>query len=132
MIGVKIQVVDDTKRVKDAAEKAAYRSLQHAAASIRKAAQESIVMSREPSPPGSPPHTRRGLLRRSIFYSATKESAVIGPAFSRIGTGAEPHEHGGRVRGRKEKFPQRPLMGPALVKNLGRFASSWRGAVAKQ
>lgn len=80
-----------------------------------------------PSPPGSPPHTRRGQLRRAIVFAATNDSAVIGPRYSVVGHAAEAHEFGGRIN--RNKYPERPTMGPALNRNLARFASDWAGTI---
>jgi hypothetical protein len=127
MIGFGFRFVDETQAVVKAVDKGAYRSLSHAAASIRKSAIESIVTSKGPSPAGQPPHTLRGLLRRAIVFFADKEGAVIGPTLSRFGTAAQAHEFGGRYK--KQVYPKRPFMGPALERNLARFAKAWGGEV---
>lgn len=127
MIGLNWRFIDTTSNVTKAVDKGTYRSLSHAAASIRKSAIESIVTSKGPSPAGQPPHTLRGLLRRAILFSADKEGAVIGPTLSRFGTAAQAHEFGGRYK--KQTYPARPFMGPALEKNLARFARAWGGEV---
>ena len=83
MIGVEVKTEDQTKRVTDAAERAAFRNFGHAAARISKDAKESLVTAEGPSPPGTPPHTHQGaFLRRAIRFDATKEDAVIGPMAS--------------------------------------------------
>lgn len=147
-------------RVEQAADKAGYKNMRHAAASIRKDAMASIkkapvappeVRRRKvkrnaqgrfvkgsgksylarartiPAPPGSPPHTRRGQLRRAIVYAATDDSAVIGPRYSVIELAAEAHEFGEPHK--KTNYPARPTMGPALARNLARFASDWQGSI---
>lgn len=130
MIGFKVTVEDLSARVQKAAEQAAFKNFGHAAASIRKTAVESIEKAAGPSEPGRPPHThRRMFLRRAIRYAADKEGAVIGPAFSTVGTAGEAHEFGGVYKG--GVFPQRPFMGPALMENLPRFASEWRGSITE-
>lgn len=145
MIDADVRIVDELHKVEQAVEKAAYRNFGHAAASIRKDAQASIInapsrkrarrrkgrvvrrATHEASPPGKPPYTQRGQLRRAIVYQADKEGAIIGPRYSVVGIGAEAHEHGGRHRG--GDFPQRPFMFPALERNESRFADLWRGSV---
>lgn len=129
MFGLHVNVIDETKRVGDAAARATYRNLGHAAASIRKDAQASITKSAEASPPGEPPHTRRGQARRAILFAVErdKQSAVVGFAESRIGEAMSAHEHGGEYKG--TEFPQRPTMGPALERNLDRFAADWAGSI---
>ena len=127
MIEVKVEVVDKTDEVKKAAERAAFKNLGHAAASIRKTAIASIETSPEPSEAGRPPHTRRGRAKKAVQYFSDKQSAVVGFAASVIGTGMEPHEHG-RPRGENE-YPERPTMGPALEANVDRFADKWKGSI---
>lgn len=79
------------------------------------------------SPPGTPPFTRRGKLKRAIQYAADANGAIIGPAFSVVKTGGQPHEFGGQYEG--EKFDRRPFMRPALEQNLSRFAGSFEGSI---
>ena len=131
MFGTQTQFKATPKRVNKAIAKGAYHSFFHAAASIRKAARESIVRSNKPGPPGGPIRTKRGrgggLAKRAILYKADKEGAVVGFAASRIDQAMEVHEHG-RVRG-GVRFPKRPTMQLALERNLARFHREWRGAI---
>lgn len=130
MIDVRVKVIDETKRVETAAEKAAFRNFNHAAASLSKDAKASIESSPEPSAPGQPPHTRRGNpLRRAVRYAADKEGAVIGPLASMVGDAGEAHEFGGSFRG--QTFPARPFMGPALDRAIPRFAGDWAGSIGE-
>ena len=128
MIGVKVKTVDETKRVEKAAEKGAFKSFAHAAASISKDAKASIESSPNPSAPGSPPHTRRrNFLRRAIRFAADKDGAVIGTMASIVGEAGSPHEHGGEYKG--QTFPERPFMFPALERGAGRFAGEFKGSI---
>jgi hypothetical protein len=127
MFDVSCKITDETKKVSDAAERASFKNLGHAAASIRKTAQSEITTDPGPSEPGTPPHSRRGLLRRAIRYAADKDSAVIGPVAGLVGESAEPEEFGGEYKG--ENYPARPFMGPALEANLDRFSKEWEGSV---
>lgn len=141
MIGFKsFKFEDTTKRVADAAEKATFRNVGHAAAAIRKDAVKSIVQADGPSSPGSPPHThtqkttksgktRKGNLQRAIAYDANKDSAVIGPRESVVGLAGAAHEFGETFHG--DDFDERSYMGPALDRNLDRFASSWQGSIGE-
>lgn len=129
MFTTKVKIEDRTKRVKTAAEQAAFRNFAHAAASIRKDAASSIEVSPEPSAPGEPPHTRRRLLPRSMRFAADKEGAVVGPQASVAGQAGSAHEFGGRYKG--QSFPQRPFMLPALERAIPRFAGSWRGSIGE-
>ena len=121
--------VDHTRRVREAAEKAARRAFAKAAYRIFRDAQASITRSAEPSAPGEPPHTRRGQLKRAIRYDATKDGAVIGPLASMMGTAGEAHEFGGGFRG--QSYPERAFMGPALERELDKFAGEFRGAIGQ-
>lgn len=129
MFGLTIDIEDRTKKLEEAAEKAAYENFGHAAASIRKAAQKSIVRSKKPSDEGQPPHTRKGQLRRAIVYHRDKYGALIGPRHSIVGESGAAHEFGGQYRG--GKFPERPYMGPALEKSLARIASDWTHSIGE-
>jgi len=126
-VAFKVRTEQNFGAVKTAAEKASFRNLGHAAASISRDAKATIDKSPTPSVPGKPPHTRRGQLKRAIRYAYDKTSAVIGPIFSAVGTSGEAHEFGRMYKG--EKYPARPFMGPALTRAYPRFASSWGGAV---
>lgn len=121
--------IDHTKRVREAAEKAARRAFAKAAYRIFRDAQSSIERSTNPSPPGEPPHTRRGQLKRAIRYDATKDGAVIGPVASMVGTAGEAHEFGGGYRG--QDYPERPFMGPALERELDNFAGEFTGSIGQ-
>ncbi len=129
MFGFDVKVIDETKAVEKAVEKASYRNLGHAAASIRKAAMKLIRRSKRPSKPGKPPRTRKGALRRAILFDVDEHqlSAFIGPAESRVGTAGEAHEFGGDYMG--ADFPARPFMGPALEEAAPRMLDSWEGSL---
>lgn len=128
MIGLKVKIVDETKNVEKAVEKASFRNLGHAAASIRKKAIESIEKSTKSSAAGTPPHTRSGELRKAIRFDVVDPwTAVIGPRASVVGEAGAAHEFGGEYKG--GVYPERPFMGPALEASLDRFHESWRGAV---
>lgn len=130
MIGVKVRTSFDKKAVLNAARKGTFKSLAHAAAAIRQTAARSIKDGKKPSPPGNPPHTRRGRrLRNAIRYEVDerKQRAVIGPAADIAGTSGRAHEFGGRYR--DEFFPQRPFMAPALITNAARLPEFWQGSI---
>ena len=120
-------------RVSKAAEKTAFRNLGHAANRIMKDARASIVTNQNaPSAAGSPPHTKAQAghnLRTAIRYDSNKEDAVVGPMASMVGEAGATHEFG-QERGGVD-YPERPFMGPALERNLDRFADSWRGAITE-
>lgn len=77
---------------------------------------------RQPSPAGTPPHTKQGLIVHAIQYAVEPDgSAVIGTAHSVIGEGGKPHEDGGEFMG--ATYPERAFMNPALE----RVAPVWGG-----
>ena len=123
------EFVDHTRQVLAAAERAARRTFARAAYRIMRDAKASIERSAEPSLPGDPPHTRRGQLRRAIRYDATKDGAVIGPLASMMGGAGAAHEFGGAFR--REQFPARPFMGPALERELDNFAGEFAGSIGE-
>ncbi len=148
MVGVKTKLTPTPQRLETATKKAAFNSFFHGAASIRISAQESIVQSNTPGPPGGPirsklsnkrrrkskskrkrkRQSKPGLAIRSILFRADRDGAVIGFAASKIGQAMEAHEHG-KSRG-GVKFPQRPTIQPALERSLARFHREWRGAIS--
>lgn len=125
-------IIDDFAKVATAAEKANFRNLGHAAASIRKTVIASIQQSDTPSPPGRPPHTKRRALPRAIVYKVDDTGAIIGPRHSRFSDAAQYHEFGGTRQGKDfipNVFPPRPFMGPALEQSAPRMAAEWSNSI---
>lgn len=129
MLALRVKIVDRFERLRNAASQAAFRNFGHAAASIRRDAQESIERSDDPSAPGAPPHTRRGLLRRAIRYAASDRGAVIGPVASLVGESAAAHEFGEEFH--DTTFPERPFMAPARARAIPRIGGEWRGSIGE-
>lgn len=129
MIGLKVATRSDVKQVLAKAKQAEITSLGHAGAAIRLVARRSIRRSRSESSPGTPPHTRRGQLKRAIQYAVVKEQelVVIGPTADVVGQAGRAHELGGRYR--RERYPRRPFMGPALEKVRPRLPRLWADSV---
>jgi phage gpG-like protein len=123
------KLVSDFERVRKEADRVARYVFAKAAFRIMRDAQASIQRSTTPSAPGSPPHTKRGQLKRSIRYDATKDGAVIGPLASMVGTSGEAHEFGGSFRG--GSFPERPYMNPALLRELDKFTGEFSGQIGQ-
>lgn len=105
------------------------KAMRSVGAYVRKVAVNSVHKSKKSSSPGTPPNTRRGLLRRSILYGVENDarSVVIGPAKSFVGLSMTAHEFGGRYRGRT--YPKRRLMGPALLRSAPELPKLWRDSV---
>ena len=143
MIGLDFKLESDaTKQVTQAADKATFKNLGHAASSIRKSAIESIKPEEGPSAPGTPPHTHtqrvtkkgkvaKGHLPRAIVYDVDKarQEAVIGPRASVVGESGAAHELGEEFHG--DDYPERPFMGPALEANAPRFADEYAGSIGE-
>jgi hypothetical protein len=119
----------DARKVRKKAEAGTFRSLNHAAAAIRLTARRSIRRSPKESAAGTPPHTRRGLLKRALLYNVDKAkmTAVIGPAYSIAGRSGSAHEFGGKYYGRK--YPKRSFLGPALKTNEKRISKFWSQSI---
>jgi hypothetical protein len=115
------------KTVEKSAYNANFRNLGQAAATIRKTARASIKKRKKASAPGTPPNTRKKALPNAILYAVNrqKQSAVIGVSAELLSTAGSPHERGGEFR--DAKYPQRSFMVPALMKNLKRIPTFWRG-----
>ncbi len=102
--------------------------LRRAGAYVRRVAQRKVATSPKPSQPGSPPHSRKGLLKRSILFGSDGDSSVlVGPGFNLVGPSMSAHEFGGKYR--RERYPKRPLMGPSLKESAPHLAEMWKDAV---
>ncbi len=129
MIGLRGRTAFEQQRVRRKARQANITSLGHAAAAIRLAARRSIRKRKGRSARGTPPHTRTRRLRVSIVYAVDKarRMALIGPSHRIVGIAGAEHEHGGRWR--RERFPQRSFMLPALVRTSPRLPKHWAASV---
>jgi len=123
----------DYRKAMQAIRRAEIRSLSHAAAAIRLQAVRSIRQSprNQPSAPGTPPHTRKGQLRRAILYALLEENgmpfAIVGPSFDLVGLSGKAHEFGGPYRG--GNYPARPYMSPALDVIANRLPAFFAGSI---
>ncbi len=118
------------QKVYTEAERATRKALSKAAYRVFRDAQSTIHKSPDPSQPGTPPHTRRGMLRKGIRYQVdyTVPDAVIGPVGSVLADIGELHEFGGERYG--SQYPARPYMRPALERELDNFAGGFEGTFA--
>lgn len=128
-MNTKIRIEFDEEKVLSKVKNGNIKALRGAGAYVRKAARNAVSRSKKSSPPGTPPHTRRGLLKRSILFGVEKSrmAVVIGPAKSLIGISMTAHEFGGMYR--RRKYPKRPLMGPTLEKAAPRLPALWADSV---
>ena len=105
------------------------KAMRGVGAYVRRVAVNSVHRSRSASAAGTPPHTRRGLLKNSILFGVEGDGCgvVIGPAKSFIGISMTAHEFGGMYRGRK--YPKRRLMGPALMQSAPELPKLCKDAI---
>ncbi len=129
MTGTKVRIEFDDAGVISKVKKGSLKALRRAGAYVRKSARNAVSRSSKASSPGTPPHTRRGLLKRSILFGVEKNrmAVVVGPAKTFIGISMTAHEFGGMYR--RRKYPKRPLMGPALVKTAPALPKLWADSV---
>jgi phage gpG-like protein len=129
MIGLKANWNFRPERIRNAAKKASFKNLGHAAAAVRLTAKRSIRRNKKPSSAGTPPHTRKGQLKRSLRYvvEKDKERALIGPTYTMVGRSAMAHEFGGKFR--KQRYPKRPFMQPALESNKRKISKIWANSI---
>ena len=143
MKNVSLDMFFDTDRVKKSADAATRKALSQAGAFIRTAAKHSIRQRKKPSPPGQPPSSHSGLLRRFIFfgYDEARQTVVVGPMRlnQKVGAAPEALEHGGmsevveglrgKRRKRKVRIRARPFMGPAMDQEIPKFPGLWANSV---
>ncbi len=129
MIGVKVTTQSNVKPVLAKVQRAEIGNLGHAGAAVRLVARRSIRRRRQKSAPGTPPHTRRGQLKRAIQYAVEKENdlVVVGTSAEVVGRAGSAHERGGRYR--RQKYDRRPFMGPALENITPRLPKLWANSV---
>jgi len=131
----------DKQTVLRAVDQAKRAVLSKAGAFIRTTAKHSIRQRKGPAPPGRPPHSHEGSLRRFIYfgYDPASDSVVVGPVgFKRS---AAPHvlEFGGKTEVKRRRrgkviktratIQERPYMGPALEKERPNLPKRWAGSV---
>jgi len=129
----------DQKAVRSATDRATRKVLSRFGAYVRTAARSSIRRRKAVSPPGQPPSSHVGTLRRLIFfgYDTAKRSVVVGPTPFDDKVEAPPLlEYGGRAR-RKDRrgrvrvatYRPRPFMGPAFEREKTKLPAMWAGSV---
>ena len=129
MADAKVRVEFDSDAVRNAVRRGGVKSLRQAGAYVRKAARHAVKKSSRASAAGTPPHTRRGLIRNSILFGVEKHrmAVVIGPAYEFVGISMTAHEFGGMYR--RRRYPKRALMGPTLQKTAPNISKMWADSV---
>ena len=87
-----------------------------------------------PAKPGTPPRSRKGLLKNFIFYSwDSSEQAVVAGPEKLLLPGQTPKvlEYGGTNRTKKGRatYKARPFMRPALGTAMAKLPELWDGAM---
>lgn len=141
MIGFEIKkLFFDRQAVISKVDAATRKVLSKFGAFVRRSAKSSIRKRKKPAPPGQPPSSHTGLLKKFIFfgYDPERQSVVIGPTrLNQKGKGEAPPllEYGGKTtlvrRGKKKRttYKARPYMGPAFEKEEPQLPAMWRGSV---
>lgn len=126
----------DKKAVTSKTDRATRKVLSRFGAFVRRTAKSSIRKRKSVAPPGSPPSSHIGLLKKFIFfgYEPVQRSVVIGPVrLSQKGRGEAPAllEHGGtgKVQKKSVRYKPRPYMGPAFDKEQPKLPAMWRDSV---
>lgn len=142
MIGISFQAAKDgffdRRKVQAAVDRSTRKVFSKFGAFVRQRSRTSIKKRKGTSPPGEPPFSHAGLLRRFILFAfdANKKSVVIGPTLLRDSAEAPKLlEHGGETvldtrKGPKAaRYRPRPFMGPAFEKELPGLPNLWRDSV---
>ena len=130
----------DAKTVTSRVDSATRKVLSKFGAFVRRTAKSSIRKRKKPAPPGQPPSSHTGLIKKFIFfgYEPANQNVVIGPVrLSQKGRGEAPHllEYGGtgtverRGKRKRAKVRPRPFMGPAFEKEQPKLPAMWRDSV---
>jgi hypothetical protein len=128
----------DREKVKRSVDAGTRKVLSKFGAFVRQRAKTSIRKRKGTSPPGSPPYSHVGLLRKFILfaYDADRQSVVIGPTLIREGSQAPRLlEHGGEAtletkRGRRRaRYRPRPFMRPAFEAEKPQLPALWRNSI---
>jgi hypothetical protein len=142
MIGMTFQAAKggffDREKVKRSVDSGTRRVLSRFGAFVRQRARTSIRKRKGTSPPGSPPYSHVGLLRKFILfaYDPQRKSVVIGPTLTKAGSQAPRLlEHGGdaviedRGKKRRARYRPRPFMQPAFEAEKPKLPTLWRDSV---
>jgi hypothetical protein len=142
MIGMTFQAAKggffDREKVKRSVDAGTRKVLSKFGAFVRQRAKTSIRKRKGTSPPGVPPYSHVGLLRKFILfaYDAQRRSVVIGPTLTKEGSAAPRLlEHGGdavlkkRGKARQARYRPRPFMQPAFAAEQPKLPALWRDSV---
>jgi len=143
MIGLRIDQAKTMffdRAVKDATDRATQRVLSRFGAYVRRRARQSIRRRKKSAPPGQPPSSHIGLLKRFIFfiYDRMRRSVIVGPAklAGHVGDAPAALEQGGRSevlrrRGKVDSvfIEAHPYMQPAFETEQPKLRGMWADSV---
>ena len=127
MVAVAVKVVNHTKRVIAAVDRAQPEVLADMASIVVENVQDLFIRSPDPSRPGSSPHTREGALPASVDQAVGTDDVIIGPVASEVGQVGAAHEFGIQYKG--QDYDKREFMGPGLDLSTDRIAQEWYRAI---
>lgn len=115
----------DSQRLLLRVKNASIEGLRRAGAYVRKVARHKVKRSDKSSAPGTPPNTRTGALKRSLLFAVDKKknTVYIGSSHRLLGTALSAHEFGGKYK--RERYPKRALMRPALQQSSSKLPKLW-------
>ena len=128
----------DRERVMRSVKTATRRVFSRFGAFVQARAKTSIRKRKGISPPGHPPYSHVGLLRKFIFfaYDPARQSVVIGPVLLRSDSQVPSLlEYGGVIvrrtkkRTRRLRYRPRPYMRPAFEQEKLKLPDLWRNSV---
>ena len=128
----------DRAKVKNAVDAGTRKVLSKFGAFVRQRAKTSIRKKKGISPPGSPPYSHTGLLRKFILfaYDPQRRSVVIGPTLTKEGSRVPSLlEYGGEViiehrsKKRLARYRPRPYMRPAFEAEKSQLPALWRNSI---
>lgn len=124
----------DQAAVRTALDAGTRKALSKFGAFVRQRARSSIRTRKKSSPPGQPPSSHEGSLKRLIFfaYDASAKTVVIGPVPFRAGEAPSLLEHGGtavKKSGRPRRYRGNPFVLPAARAELPKFPDLLRDMV---
>jgi len=128
----------DREKVKRSVDAGTRRVFSKFGAFVRQRAKTSIRKRKGTSPPGTPPYSHVGLLRKFILfaYDPQRKSVVIGPTLTKEESEAPRLlEHGGDTvleiegKARRVRYRPRPFMGPAFEQEQQKLPGLWRDSV---
>ena len=130
----------DSKAVLGKVDRTTRKVLSKFGAFVRRTAKSSIRKRKRSAPPGRPPSSHTGMLKKFIWfgYDPARKSVVIGPQrLSQNNRGQAPSllEHGGTTvllrygKRKRARYKARPFTGPAMEMEKPKLPAMWANSV---